>query len=108
MRRWSSSRPSVSLFLAEAGAIALIAITGVIMLRWTIGRWADPIYNSGREIYVPWQLSLGKVLYRDIAHAPGPISQYFNAIVIRGAHPPFVHRLLITNLTLFALLVAMI
>ena len=34
----------------------------------------------GRELYVPWQLVEGKVLYRDIASLFGPLSPYVNAL----------------------------
>lgn len=61
-----------------APAIVLAAI-GVALARWTWGKWLDPVIDFGRELYVPWQLSEGKVLFRDIAWFNGPLSQYLNA-----------------------------
>jgi hypothetical protein len=42
-------------------------------------KWPDILVDFGREVYVPWQVSSGKVLYRDIAYFFGPLSVYLNA-----------------------------
>ncbi len=42
--------------------------------------WVDPLVDFGRELYVPWRLSEGQVLYRDIAYLDGPFSPYWNAL----------------------------
>jgi hypothetical protein len=42
--------------------------------------WANPLIDFGRELYVPWQLTQGKILYRDIAYLDGPLSPYLNAL----------------------------
>lgn len=51
------------------------------MVWWNWGIWADPIIDFGRELYVPWRLTEGEVLGRDIAWFNGPLSQYFNAAI---------------------------
>src|SRR3954469_2661279 len=63
--------------------LTLVAITLVAMLALTWRTWPEPIVDFGREIYAPWQLSQGKVLYRDVAYFNGPLSPYFNAVVFR-------------------------
>jgi len=50
------------------------------MLAWSWGRWPDVLVDFGRELYVPWQLASGKVLYVDIAYFNGPLSPYWNAL----------------------------
>jgi hypothetical protein len=35
--------------------------------------------DFGREVYIPWQMTLGKVLYRDLAYFNGPLSPHANA-----------------------------
>src|SRR3954453_24049279 len=62
---------------------ASIMIAFAIMIAWTWQRWPDPLVDFGRELYVPWQISQGKVLYRDLAYFNGPLSPYFNSIVFR-------------------------
>lgn len=58
--------------------IAILAAFG-LMLRWTWRTWPDPLVDFGRELYVPWQITMGHTLYRDIAYLNGPLSPYFNA-----------------------------
>lgn len=81
--------------------VLALALVGAGMLAWSWGRWLDPVSDVGRELYVPWQLGQGKVLYRDIAHFNGPLSQYFNAVVflVLGAS---LRSLVIANLLVIA------
>ncbi len=61
----------------------LIAAACAIMLVWTWGKWADVFIDWGRELYIPWQITEGRVLYRDLAYLNGPLSPYFNAALFR-------------------------
>jgi hypothetical protein len=65
-RRWAGPTVVAAVFLA--------------MLVWTWQKWADVLVDFAVQLYVPWQLAQGKVLYRDIAHYTGPISVYYNAL----------------------------
>jgi hypothetical protein len=62
---------------------AIVAAAFVAMLVWTWQTWADVLVDFGVQLYVPWQLTQGKVLYRDIAHYTGPMSVYYNALAMR-------------------------
>lgn len=64
-------------------AFALVATTGVGMAIWTWGTWPDPISDFGKEIYIAWQLGLGRRLYADVAYHLGPLSPYFNGLCFR-------------------------
>jgi len=44
------------------------------------GRWNDVLVDYGRELYVPWRLGQGDVLYRDLAYFNGPLSPHWNAL----------------------------
>ena len=47
-------------------------------------RWADVLVDFGLQLYLPWRISEGDVLYRDVLYlAGGPLSQYFNALSSR-------------------------
>ncbi|MEE9614543.1 MAG: glycosyltransferase family 39 protein [Thermodesulfobacteriota bacterium] len=46
-------------------------------------KWSDILIDFGREVYVPWQLAEGKVLYRDIFYFNGPLSPYLNSLLFR-------------------------
>ena len=67
--------------------LALAAI-GSVMLFMSWRRWADILIDFGAELYVPWQVSNGKVLYKDIAYHFGPLSPYLNAFLFKvfGVH----------------------
>lgn len=56
-------------------AAAFVALTA-----WSWRKWPDPLVDFGRELYTPWQLAAGKVLYLDVASLFGPFSQYLNAL----------------------------
>jgi len=58
----------------------VLAATAAGMLCWTWGKWLDVQIDFGRELYIPWQLTEGKVLYRDLAYFNGPVSPYLNAL----------------------------
>ena len=45
------------------------------------GRWGSITVDFGRELYIPWQITQGKALYRDVAHINGPLSPYCNALL---------------------------
>lgn len=79
----SAPRTTIAALPASAGrwiGPAAIAGAGMAMLWWSWGTWPDPLVDFGRELYVPWQLTTGKVLYRDIAHLNGALSPYLNAL----------------------------
>src|SRR5438270_170454 len=63
--------------------LLIVALCLVAMLGFTWRTWPEPVIDFGRELYVPWQLSQGKVLYRDIAYFNGPFSPYFNALIFK-------------------------
>jgi hypothetical protein len=62
---------------------APVVITGALMLIISWRKWADLIVDYGREVYIPWQISQGSLLYRDIASFYGPLSSYWNSFLFR-------------------------
>lgn len=76
-----------------------------IIISWQ--KWPDILVDFGREVYVPWRISDGEILYRDIAHFNGPLSVYFNAMIFHflGAH---ILHLAIINILLLLILAYMI
>ena len=75
----SKESRTISGWTTWATPVAL-GLTSFALLWWTWGKWPDVIIDFGRELYVPWRLSEGEVLYRDIAAFYGPLSQYVNAL----------------------------
>lgn len=60
-----------------------IIAAGLFMLKISWRRWPDVLIDFGRELYIPWQINAGSVLYKDIAYFNGPVSPYLNALVFR-------------------------
>ena len=89
-----------ALFVAALGPAAVVGV-GLYTVAATWGMWADPFVDFGRELYLPWQITEGKVLYRDLVHFNGPLSVYFNALVfsLLGVK---LQTLVIVNLLLLA------
>ena len=85
----------------------VVAATAIAMVAWAWGGWADPLVDFGRELYIPWQLSLGKVLYRDIAHLNGPLSAYTNALLFK-VFGVSLRTLVLANLSIAAGVTVMI
>src|SRR5262245_21941968 len=59
-----------------AGAFVLFAT-----LSWRA--WPDILVDFGEELYIPWRLTQGEVLYRDLAFVGGPLSLYLHALLFR-------------------------
>ena len=91
--------------MTRLNRLLLHAVTFVALTWWSWRKWADPLVDFGRELYVPWQLANGKVLYRDIAHLFGPFSQYLNAFWFRVCGVS-VTTLIVCNLAILAATVA--
>src|SRR4051794_35228146 len=80
--------------------ILLFLLAGA-MLAMSWRKWPDPIVDFGRELYVPWRITCGDVLYRDLAYFNGPLSAYFNAMVFRVFGVGMM-QLVILNCIIFA------
>lgn len=59
---------------------AILLLVGGALAAWTWGKSFHLYVDFGRELYVPWRLLEGEVLYRDIAWFNGPLSAYANAL----------------------------
>ena len=91
--------------MTRLSRLTLHAVTFVALTWWSWRKWADPLVDFGRELYIPWQLSNDKVLYRDIAHLFGPFSQYLNALWFR-LFGVSLTTLIVSNLAILAATVA--
>lgn len=69
-------------------AFALLFLIGLGMAWMSWRKWCDPFIDYGHQLYVPWQIAEGRVLYRDIPYLYGPFSVYFNSVLYRlfGVH----------------------
>jgi hypothetical protein len=93
----------------RTGCLTIAAAWGALAV-YTWGCWGSPITDCGREMYVPWQILEGKLLYRDLWYLYGPLAPYLKAglYAIFGVHLTVLYGFglaitLATALTLYAL-----
>jgi hypothetical protein len=88
--RSAAERSSILRGLGHSGthyaALGLL-FTFLALLSWR--RWPDLIVDFGRELYVPWRLAEGELLYRDIVHYYGPLAVTVNSWLFRIFGPGF-------------------
>lgn len=76
-------RPGLRVAAAFAGP-ALIAVLFVLLAAATWRKWPDFFVDFGVQLYIPWRINEGAVLYRDLFYmSGGPLSQYFNALLFK-------------------------
>lgn len=84
------------------GSFAIVGAVFVLLTSLSWLRWPEVMVDFGREVYLPWQICAGKVLYRDLASYNGPLSPYFNAAAFWLAGVS-IRTLIWVNLILLAL-----
>jgi len=88
----------------RSGRAGLALVGGVFVLVAALSwrRWPDLLVDFGTQLYLPWRISEGEVLYRDMAYVVGgPLSQYFNALLFELFGVSF-RTLIFANLFIFA------
>lgn len=88
-----------SFFLEVCGLLALVGL-GIFFLMASWRKWPDPLIDFGQGLYIPWRLTHGAVLYRDVGHLYGPLSQYANALLFACFGTSFM-VLVTANLLIF-------
>ncbi len=70
-----------------------LSIFLLIFVSFTWGKWIHPIVDFGREVYIPWAIDQGAVLYKDLAFLFGAFPPYWNALLFKifGASLQTIH-----------------
>ena len=87
-------------------AVAMLAATAALAVA-SLGKWSDPLIDSGREWLVPDALARGRLLYRDVVYWFGPLTPYFHAALFRAFGSGFGTLALAGVLTAAAALAAL-
>src|ERR1700761_922101 len=67
-----------------AWALAIIGAFFALAAALTWRRWPDPLIDFGMQLYLPWKISTGSVLYHDVHYLTGgPLSQYYHALLFK-------------------------
>src|SRR5271155_1432550 len=92
-------------------ALLACAVIGSVFFTLTVKtwrKWPDLVVDFGAQLYMPWQISNGAVLYRDVHYlAGGPLSQYYHALLFKIFGVSFL-TLVVSNLAVLALLLAVL
>ena len=78
-----------------------ISSSWLITIGW--GKWGHYQIDYGREVYLPWRIFEGSILYKDVVSYFGPLSPNFNALMFSlfGVH---LWTIQIINLLIMVLL----
>ena len=79
--------PVLPQYRSERWGFPAILILGLAMATISWQKWADLIVDYGQQLYIPWQISEGKVLYRDMDYLFGPFSAYLHASLFKIFEP---------------------
>ncbi len=86
----------------------ILAVVYFTMLYKSWRRWPGLVIDYGPQLYMPWQISEGAVMYRDFHYmVGGPLSQHFHALIFKIFGVSFI-AVAISNLVLLALLTGLI
>ncbi|MCH7649952.1 MAG: hypothetical protein IIA63_02205, partial [Nitrospinae bacterium] len=67
--------------------LVLLANAGLFMASISWLKWPDLLIDYGDQVYIPWRLSEGLVLYKDIFYTYGPLSSYIHALLFKMLGP---------------------
>ena len=85
----------------------LLVCLGTLGCLWLWRRTGELLVDFGNELYVAWQLSQGRVLYRDVAYVYGPLPPYLNAFLMR-LFGPRLEVILLANAAVLAIVVVLL
>lgn len=63
--------------------VAILVTAGGAMAWISWLKWPDLLIDFGEQVYVAWQVSEGKVLYRDLEYQFGPFSIYAHGLLFK-------------------------
>src|SRR5215475_7663103 len=87
-------------FWPESLGLLVVAVTYGLGAWLTWRKWPDLLVDFGEQLYLPWRISTGSVLYRDVMYLTGgPLSQYYHAVLFRFFGASFL-TLIVSNLAI--------
>jgi hypothetical protein len=102
----ANAAASGRLLFGLGGAVVALCFASLTVATWR--KWGDMLVDFGVQLYLPWKLSTGAVLYRDVAYLTGgPLSQYYHALLFR-VFGVSVLTIVVSNLVILAFLVALV
>jgi hypothetical protein len=110
-KRWTDRFTGVRGFTwldSNWAGLAVVAVAFVVAAAVSWRKWPDVVIDFGLQLYLPWRIDQGAVLYRDLHYlAGGPLSQYFNALLFKIFGVSF-RTLIFANLAITGALLVLI
>lgn len=110
-KRWTEKygrSPGLAWLDSRWAGLVVVAVAFLAMAAVSWRKWPDVLIDFGLQLYLPWRISQGAVLYRDLHYlAGGPLSQYFNALLFKIFGVSFT-TLICANLAIAAALLILI
>ncbi len=110
-KRWTEKfggTRSLAWLDSKWAGLAVVAVAFVVAAAVSWRKWPDVVIDFGMQLYVPWRICHGAVLYRDLHYlAGGPFSQYFNALLFKIFGVSF-RTLICANLVITAAMLVLI
>jgi hypothetical protein len=78
-----NSSSTLPQYMSDRWGFPIILLLGLAMATISWQKWADLIWDYGQQLYIPWQISQGKVLYRDVHYLFGPFSVYLHGLLFK-------------------------
>ena len=72
-----------NILIKEKTPLLIILFLYILSYIVSYAHWGDIIIDCGREVYVPYAITQGKVLYKDIFCIYGPFPYLFNAFFLK-------------------------
>jgi hypothetical protein len=80
--------------------LLIVVVTYGLGAWLTWRKWPDLLVDFGEQLYLPWRISAGSVLYRDVMYLTGgPLSQYYHAGLFKVFGVSFL-TLIVSNLAI--------
>ncbi len=85
----------------------ILVFLGAMLLHMSWQKWTNILLDYGRELYTPWRITCGQVLYKDISSLFGPFPSYWNALLFK-IFGVSIMTLVLFNILLVAVITALI
>jgi hypothetical protein len=104
----ATKSPPTEIHLPYWAVLLVLGGVFIALAAWSWRKWPDIQIDYGQQLYFPWQIASGKVMFRDMKYVSGgPLSQCFHALVFKIFCVSFT-ALIVTNLAILALLILLI
>jgi hypothetical protein len=94
--------------LPDWAALLFLGAVFASLAAWSWRKWPDIQIDYAQQLYFPWQIASGKIMFRDMRYlSGGPLTQYFHGLVFKLFGASFT-TIVITSLVLLAVMIVVL